>query len=116
MLDTVWRVKECNFDILNYIENFKIKNVNTTFVQGEEGRPGKVNEHSGFNVSISSNENSKENVNEIENFIHENEKALSYLLKKGFKSSIDIGCSLDETSFTKSINISSNLLGLLNRG
>ena len=115
MLDSVWRVMELDFNALKFIEDYKIENVNTVFIQGEESRPGKINEKSGFNVSISSNESSKDHIDNIQKFINTNERALSYLLKNDFRSSIDIGCSLDLNSFTKSVTINPNLLGLLNK-
>jgi len=116
MLDTVWRVSEKDFDATKFCDRYEIKNIENLFIQGEEGRRGKINEESGFNVLVSENTIAKENIDEVEKFIRTNSGALNYLRLSGISSVIDIGCTVGTSEqFTKSVNVPTSLLGLLNQ-
>lgn len=111
----MWRVSENDFDVDYFVEKFQIQDRTAIFYQGEKRRRGKIRDKSGFNVSISENLSASVHVEEIKTFIASNGEALLYLMKKGIKSTFDIGCSVETELFTKSISIPPGLLLLLNQ-
>lgn len=116
MLDTVWRVSEIDFDVIEFCKLYRIENVKIVFIQGEEGRRGKINKKSGFNAEVSDTINSIDHVAEIESFICCNADALNHLKSNGISSVFNIGCFVDTNhEFTKSINLPSGLLGLVHK-
>ena len=116
MLDTIWRISSEEFDVDNFIHQFQIKDTSAIFRKGEMGRRGKANKESGVNILVSEELNSKENIEEISEFIKNNSEALKYLLSNGVSSTMDIGCSVGTADqFTKSITAPPDLLLLLNK-
>ena len=116
MLDTVWRLGEKDFDVDDFVNRFYLKEMAVVFHQGERKSRGKIREKPGFNISISENLDSVENVNEINEFIIRHKEAFDYLLRLNIPSELDIGCTVGTAEqFTKSVNVPSELLGVLSQ-
>jgi len=114
MIDSIWHINAKNFDVAAFVEKFKLQNLTQTYIEGELGKQGKVNETSGFSVLVSENLNSSQNIQEIESFILNNAEAFLHLKRLDIGSFIDIGCTVGTSDqFTKSINVPVGLLGLL---
>ncbi len=96
MLDTIWRVSEKDFDVMEFCERYQIQHVEKIFIQGEADRRGKINDESGFNVLVSESISSKDNVAEIESFIRTNADALKHLKLSGVSSVFDMGCTVND--------------------
>ena len=115
MLDTILRISARNFDVLEFIDRHQIQDAEGVFLQGELDRRGRSHTESGFYVLVSDNLISKQNVAEIEAFILKNKDMLMDLKSMGITSTFDVGCTVGTTDqFTKSINIPSDILGLMN--
>ena len=112
MLDTVWRLGEKDFDVDAFLVKFGLKELAVVFHEGEKRGQSKVQD-SGFNILISENINSLENINDINQFMAKHKEAFDYLAKLNIHSVLDIGCTVASNQFTKSVNISSKLLGAL---
>ena len=115
MLDTILRISARDFDVLEFIDRHNIQDAEGVFLQGEKDRRGESHTESGFYVLVSDNLTSKQNVAEVEAFILSNKDMLTDLQSIGITSTFDVGCTVGTTDqFTKSINIPSDILGLMN--
>ena len=115
MLDIILRISAKDFDVLAFIDRHGIHDAEGVFVQGQIDRKGKSNVESGFYVLVSDNLTSKENVAEVESFILNNHDMFKDLKTMGIASTFDVGCAVGTTDqFTKSINMPSSILGLMN--
>lgn len=114
MLSTVWRVADKNFDVDDFLNKFGLRENAVVFYQGEEARPGRRREESGFNISISENLISSEHINEVNVFLMRNKEAFDYLVDQKITSVFDIGCTVGTCDqFTMSVNVPCELLASL---
>ena len=116
MLDTVWRLGEKDFDVDDFLRSFCLNDLAVVFHKGERRSHSNVHERSGFNILVSENRDSLENISELNQFLVRHKDAFDYLVKLNIHSVLDIGCSVDTADqFTKSVNIPCKLLGILNK-